>query len=57
MRKPRPGAALTDDERLAALLGDQIDFLESFQTPHPHQGIEDVLGALRFIRDTLACRQ
>jgi hypothetical protein len=41
---------------LAALLSDQIDALEGFQVPNPFPGIEPVIAALRFIRDTLAKR-
>lgn len=41
------------EEKLAALLGDAIDGLEAFQAPTPHQGIEDILGTLRFVRDRL----
>ena len=53
---PGPGIPLTDDERFAALLGDVIDGLEAFQVPTPHQGIEDILGTIRFVRDRLAAR-
>ena len=56
MVKPRPGTALSEDERLAALLGDAVDGLEAFQTPHPHPGLEDVVGTIRFVRDSLAKR-
>ena len=53
MPKPRPGVALLDEERHAALLGDAIDALEAFQAPTPHPGIEDIIGTLRFVRACL----
>jgi hypothetical protein len=52
----RPGTAITDDERFAALLGDVVDALEAFQALRPHPGIEDVLDTVRFVRDRLAAR-
>ena len=56
MSRPRPGRPFHQDEPLAALLGDQINALESFQVPHPYPGIEDVIASLRFIRGVLAKR-
>jgi hypothetical protein len=53
---PRPGVALSDDERFAALLGDAVNALEAFQTPQPHPALEDVIGTLRFVRDSLEKR-
>ena len=52
-RRPRPGVALLEEERHAALIGDAIDGLESFQTPHPHPGLEGIISTLRFVRDRL----
>ena len=40
-------------EASPALLGDAIDALEAFQVPTPHAGLEDVIGTLRFVRDSL----
>jgi hypothetical protein len=63
MERPRPGPELLDEERYAALLGKAIEGLESFQGPTPSrpshdflgrpQGIKDIIGALRFVRDRL----
>jgi hypothetical protein len=46
----RPGAALLEEERWAALLGDTVDQLESLQMLVAHQALEDTLGTLRFVR-------
>lgn len=51
--RPHPGPELLEEERHATLLGDAIDALEAFQVPTPHAGLEDVIGTLRFVRDSL----
>jgi hypothetical protein len=48
--KPRSGVALLPEERWAALIGNAIDGLESFQAPLPCPSIETVLDTLRFVR-------
>jgi hypothetical protein len=55
--KPRPGTPLTDNERLAGLLGDAVDQLESMQAVDPSQAREAVADTVRYVRDTLARRQ
>ena len=51
--RPPSNVEQLPEERHAAMIGDQIDALEAFQTPHPHQGLEDVISSLRFVRDSL----
>ena len=62
MERPRPGPELLDEERYAALLGKAIEGLESLHStpsrPSPDflgrpQGIKDIVGTLRFVRDGL----
>jgi hypothetical protein len=50
MMRPRPGVALSDDERFAALLGDVIYRLEQYQAPQPNNDIEASIETLRFVR-------
>ena len=49
----RPGIPLHEDEVLAAILGDAVDGLESFQVPTPHPGIEDILQQIKYVRREL----
>jgi hypothetical protein len=48
--KQRPGRVLDDIDRIYAGLSDSIDGLESFQTPHPHPGLDEIVATLRFVR-------
>ena len=52
---PGPGLPLADDERATALPA-TAHGLEFFQVPTPHQGIEDIIATLRFVRDRLLTR-
>ena len=48
--RQRPGPELAEDEILSAILGDAVDGLESLQATGPVPGIEDIAGAIRFVR-------
>jgi hypothetical protein len=50
---PGTNYPILDAERLAALIGDAVDGLESFQAMHPFPGIEEVADTLRFVRREL----
>ena len=52
MPKPRPGLPLTEIERLAGLLGDIVDALESLQATDPARRSSLSSRRLRFMRDT-----
>lgn len=54
--RTRPGIAITDDERLVALLRDAVDALESLHAPNPSQALEDVIHQIRFVRKQLLKR-
>jgi hypothetical protein len=54
-----PGTAsppFADEERWAAVLGDAVDGLESFQVPIPNQAVEDILQQIKFVRRELLKR-
>jgi hypothetical protein len=57
MGKPRPGLPLTDDERLAGLLGDAVDQIESVQAVDPSPTLEAVADTIRYVRGEIARRQ
>jgi hypothetical protein len=50
---PRPDVRIIEEEHLAILLGDEIDALEARQAQEPHQDVENILGTIRFVRDSL----
>jgi hypothetical protein len=52
----RPGIALLDEERWAAILGDAVDHLETLQAPSPNHAIEAVIASIKFVRRQLAAR-
>lgn len=54
--RTRPGTAITDDERLAAVLRDAVDGLENLQVAHPQLRLEDVIHQIRFVRGQLIRR-
>jgi hypothetical protein len=56
MSAGRPGEPLLEEERWAAMLGDEIDRLESLQMLVMHQALEDALGTLRFLRSEILRR-
>ena len=56
MSADRPGDPLLEEERWAAMLGDEIDRLESLQMLVMHQALEDALGTLRFLRSEILRR-
>jgi hypothetical protein len=53
MSRARPGAALTDAEMLAALIGGAISDLEMFAAPSPNDVLEEVVAKLRFVKRKL----
>ena len=56
MAHPRPSPALTDDERLAAILSEAEDKLVLLQIPTAQPDVVEILDAIRYVRGQLLKR-